>query len=160
MAQSFRIVWSRGQGIPGVGGFQHRPLNGAVFDQRNAGEDRTGDFQAGAAQFAAAHDGVQVAHLNQTALDPYREVGGVALDHKLTVQVAAMAAGETAGHAVALLGSHADNADHGIDGESDIVEAGFAVLIRDAFGAGFTFVPEGTDFRQSRGGAHGVALNV
>ena len=176
MAQGFFITGGAGQGVPGVGGLQHGPFQRAVLDDAHAGDDGAIDLQTGAAQFAVAHDGVHVAHLHQTAFHAHGEVGGVALDHQLAVQVDALALHrvqhgleigvgplpvvDAERHALALFGGHADDADHGIDGEGHVIEDGLAVLDGDALGAGLAHVPEGADLGQGSGGADGVALHV
>ena len=160
VAQGFFIAGGAGHGVPGVGGLQHGPFQRAVLDDAHAGDDGTVDLQTGAAQFAVTHDGVHVAHLHQTTFHAHGEVGGVALDHQLAVQVAAVAAGVAARHALALFGGHADDADHGIDGEGHVIEDGLAVLDGDALGAGLALVPEGADLGQGGGGTDGVALHV
>ena len=115
-------------------GLEHRPVQLEVLHQLHAAGDFGRDFDAGAAQLGVAHRGVNVAHLQERAGDADGEVQTRALGDFLVVHVAAVAADE----AVDDVGAgrrRADDADHRVDGEADLVERGHAVFNGNLFGA-------------------------
>ena len=118
----------------GAEGLEHRPVQLEILHQLHANGDLSGNLDAGAAKLGVAHGGVHVAHLQKRAGNAHGEVQARALGDLLVVHVAAVAAHE----AVDDVGAGrrgADDADHGVDREADLVERGHAVLDGNLLGA-------------------------
>ncbi len=115
-------------------GFEHWPVQLEALHQLHAAGDFRRDLDAGAAQLGVAHRGVNVAHLQERAGDADGEVQARALGDLLVVHVAAVAADEAVDD-VGAGGRRADDADHRVDGEADLVKRRHAVLDGDSLGA-------------------------
>ena len=113
--------------MPGIGRFDNGPIKLAALQHAHADGDDPADFKPRAAQFAVAHDGMDVAHLEQRAFNLHRQIHPAARSELLGVHVAAVLSGIAAGDGFSRRGN-AHDADHRVDRNDQAAEFRLAVL--------------------------------